>query len=99
MKTSYIYFMTNKNHTVIYTGITSNLLRRVYQHKTKYFIGLTSKYNCNFLVYYEEFFDVNLAIEREKQIKSGNRKRKEEFVNSVNPNWKDLSDGWIFECK
>lgn len=88
--------MTNKNNTVIYIGVTSNLVKRVYQHKTKAFKGFTLKYNCDKLVYFEEFNDINQAIQREKQLKSGNRIRKEELINSVNPDWNDLSDGWLF---
>tara|TARA_R110002020_G_scaffold279212_1_gene494978 strand:- start:1377 stop:1655 length:279 start_codon:yes stop_codon:yes gene_type:complete len=90
--------LTNKNNTVLYIGVTSNLIKRVYQHKSKLYKGFTSKYNCDQLVYFEEFLDVNLAIAREKQLKSGDRKRKEELVNKLNPNWNDLSDGWIFDC-
>ncbi|NLP59154.1 GIY-YIG nuclease family protein [Lutibacter sp. B1] len=97
MKKSYVYFMTNKNNTVIYIGVTSNLIKRVYQHKTKGFKGFTLKYNCTKLVYFEEFEDIKKAIEREKQLKSGNRKRKEELIQSLNPKWNDLSDGWIFQ--
>jgi len=96
MKKSYVYFLTNKNNTVIYIGVTSDLLKRVYQHKTKVYKGFTYKYNCDKLIYFEEFNDINQAIEREKQIKSGNRKRKEELVNSSNPDWNNLSDGWLF---
>ena len=96
MKKSYVYFMTNKNNTVIYIGITGNLLKRVYQHKTKVFKGFTSTYNCDKLVYYEEFEDINKAIVREKQLKSGNRKRKEDLIKINNPEWVDLSDGWLF---
>ncbi len=96
MKKSYVYFMTNKNNTVIYIGVTSDLLKRVYQHKTKAIKSFTSKYNCNKLVYFEEFLDINQAIAREKQLKSGNRKRKEDLINSMNLNWNDLSDGWLF---
>ena len=96
MKKSYVYFLTNKNKTVIYIGVTSNLLKRVYQHKTKSYKGFTQKYNCDILVYFEEFEDINQAISREKQLKSGNRKRKEELINLENPNWNDLSDGWLF---
>ena len=88
--------MTNKNNTVIYIGITGNLLKRVYQHKTKVFKGFTSTYNCDKLVYYEEFEDINKAIVREKQLKSGNRKRKEDLIKINNPEWVDLSDGWLF---
>ena len=88
--------MTNKNNTVIYIGVTTNLLKRVYQHKTKAFKGFTAKYNCDKLVYFEDFSDINQAIAREKQLKAGNRKRKEDLIISCNPEWNDLSDGWLF---
>ena len=88
--------MSNKNNTVIYIGITSNLLKRVYQHKTKAYKGFTYKYNCDMLIYFEEFNDIKQAISREKQLKAGNREKKEDLINSVNPEWKDLSDGWLF---
>jgi len=88
--------MTNKNNSVIYIGVASNLLKRVYQHKTKTFKGFTTKYNCDKLVYFEEYSDINQAITREKQLKAGNRKRKEDLINSINPEWNDLSDGWLF---
>jgi len=96
MHKSHVYFMTNKNNTVIYIGVTSNLLKRVYQHKTKAYKGFTYKYNCDKLIYFEEFNDINHAISREKQLKAGNRKKKEDLINSLNPEWKDLSDGWLF---
>ncbi len=96
MKQYAVYFMSNKNNTVLYIGVTSNLTKRVYQHKTKAFKGFTSKYNVDKLVYFEVFDDINQAIAREKQLKKGNRKRKNDLVNSSNPNWKDLSDGWLF---
>ena len=89
MKKSHVYFLTNKNNTTIYIGVTSNLLKRIYQHKAKIFKGFTSKYNCEKLVYFEEFDNINKAIAREKQLKSGNRKRKED--------WNDLSDTWLFD--
>tara|TARA_R110001583_G_scaffold162719_1_gene314995 strand:- start:51325 stop:51597 length:273 start_codon:yes stop_codon:yes gene_type:complete len=89
--------MTNKNNTVIYIGITSNLLKRVYQHKTKTFKGFTSKYNCDKLVYFEEFKDINQAIIREKQLKAGSRKQKEQLISLENKDWNDLSDGWLFQ--
>ena len=88
--------MTNKNNTVIYIGVSSDLLKRVYQHKTKTYKGFTDKYNCDKLVYFEEFDDINQAISREKQLKSGNRKRKEDLINRDNPDWLDLSEGWLF---
>ncbi|MFB9052841.1 GIY-YIG nuclease family protein [Formosa undariae] len=97
MKTSYVYFMTNKNNTVIYVGVTSDLKRRVFQHKSKTYKGFTSKYNCDKLVYYETFQDIKLAISREKQIKAGNRKRKITLITTLNPDWTDLSEGWLFD--
>ena len=96
MKKSYVYFMTNKNNTVIYVGITSNLIKRIYEHKSKVYKGFTSKYNCDKLVYYEEFSNINEAIRREKQIKAGNRKQKNALIHTINPDWKDLSEGWLF---
>ena len=96
MNKSHVYFMTNKNNTVIYIGVTSNLVKRVFQHKTKVIKGFTAKYNCDKLVYFEEFTDINEAISREKQLKSGNRQRKENLIDSINPEWNDLSDGWLF---
>ncbi len=96
MKRSYIYFMTNKCNNLIYIGVTSNLIKRVFQHKVKYYRGFTSKYKCDKLVYFEEFNDINLAITREKQIKSGDRERKEDLINSINSKWMDLSEGWLF---
>jgi putative endonuclease len=88
-----VYIMTNSNHTVLYTGVTSDLLRRVYEHKT----GLnknsfTSKYKISKLVFYESFHSIEEAINREKQIKGGNRKKKESLINTINPEWKDLWD-------
>ena len=96
MKYAYVYFMTNKNCTVIYVGVTSDLKKRIYQHKTKFYKGFTSRYNCDKLVYYETFTDINLALIREKQIKAGNRKKKEALIKTMNPEWNDLSDGWVF---
>src|SRR3989338_809469 len=93
-KIYYVYLLTNKNDTVIYAGVTNDLVRRVYEHKNKLVPGFTSKYNVNKLVYFEECNDVNAAILREKQIKSGSRQDKINIINSDNPSWKDLSDGW-----
>ena len=84
--------MTNKRNTVLYTGVTNNIRRRVYEHKQKLAGGFTKKYNIVKLVYYEVFGDSISAISREKQIKAGSRRRKEELINSVNPEWRDLSD-------
>ena len=97
MKQYAVYLITNKNNTALYTGVTSNLERRVFQHKTKaYPKSFTARYNCNKLVYFEMFSNINDAITREKQLKKGNRKRKDDLVNIENPDWKDLSDGWLF---
>ncbi len=96
MLQSAVNFMANKNNNVLYIGITSNLEKRVYQHKSKVYKGFTEKYNCNKLVYFEVFTDINQAISREKQLKKRNRKRKNYLVNSMNPEWKDLSEGELF---
>ncbi len=87
-----VYIMTNQRNTVLYTGVTSGLSKRVYDHKTKAVKGFTSKYNINKLVYYEVFDNPLDAITREKQIKAGSRKKKIDLINKLNPEWKDLSD-------
>ncbi|WP_449417989.1 GIY-YIG nuclease family protein [Phormidium nigroviride] len=91
-KNYYIYIMTNKYNTVLYTGVTNNLQRRVYEHKSKLIDGFTKKYNIIKLVYYEIFEDIYNAIAREKQIKGGSRQKKIDLVNSFNQEWKDLYD-------
>ena len=96
MKNPYVYFLTNKNNTVIHIGVTSNLIKRIQEHKTGKHKGFSFKYNCNKLVYFEEFTSINDAITREKQLKSGNRKSKEDLINEENPNWLDLSEDWLF---
>ena len=86
-----VYLITNQNNTVIYTGVTSELKSRIYDHKTKkYPDSFTAKYNCNKLVYFENFSTIIEAIAREKQIKGGSRKKKLELVNKFNPGWNDL---------
>lgn len=82
--------MTNKGNTVLYTGVTSDLIKRVYEHKEKFVSGFTAKYNVNKLVYCEVFDDITNAIYREKQIKAGSRRKKIELINSLNSGWKDL---------
>lgn len=89
-KKYFIYIITNKNNTVLYTGVTNNLVRRVYEHKEKLIEGFTKKYNCTKLVWYELHTDAYSAISHEKQIKAGSRKKKLELINSLNPEWKDL---------
>jgi putative endonuclease len=86
----YLYIMTNRNNTVLYTGVTNNLKRRVYEHKSKLVDGFTKKYRINKLVYYEEFGGIYKAITREKQIKGGSRKKKIDLINNMNSHWHDL---------
>ena len=82
--------MTNKNNTVLYTGMTNNLLRRSWEHKSKLYASFTKRYNITKLVYYETFNNPTDAIKREKQIKAGSRKKKIELINKLNPGWEDL---------
>lgn len=87
----YVYILTNKYCTVLYTGVTRDLIRRVYEHKNHFDKdSFTSKYNVTRLVYFEETNDVRSAIEGEKQIKSWSRKRKTELIFEKNPHWVDL---------
>lgn len=89
-KQYYVYIMTNKWKTVLYTGVTNDLIKRVYQHKNRLVEGFTSHYNLDQLVYYEVHQDIKLAIEREKQIKAGPRRKKIELVTTTNQDWSDL---------
>ena len=93
MKNYYIYIMANKTNTTIYIGVTSDIIKRVWEHKNKLVGGFTKRYNVNKLVYYEETTDVNSAITREKQLKGWNRAKKNKLIESTNPNWDDLYDG------
>ena len=87
----YVYIMTNKSNTVLYVGVTNDLMRRVYEHKNKINSNsFTAKYNLNKLVYFESTSSIESAIEREKQLKAGSRKRKEDLISSINPEWNDL---------
>jgi len=89
-KQYYIYIITNTRNTVLYTGVTSDLKKRVYEHKSKLVSGFTKKYNIIKLVYYEIFNDIYNAILREKQIKGGSRQKKINLIHKMNPNWQDL---------
>ncbi|NEO52324.1 MAG: GIY-YIG nuclease family protein [Okeania sp. SIO3B5] len=82
--------MTNKRNTVLYTGVTNDLIKRVYEHKSKLVEGFTKKYNVNKLVYFEMYENPSEAIAREKQIKAGSRQKKINLINSINLEWKDL---------
>jgi putative endonuclease len=95
-KKGFTYILSNKNHTVLYTGVTSNLPRRMEQHrKGIYKTSFTYRYNVIILVYYEEFKLIIDAIAREKQIKAGSRQKKIDLINGLNPEWKDLSEGFL----
>ncbi len=87
-----VYIMTNSRHTVLYTGVTNDLQRRVLEHKNKTGSAFIKKFNVNKLVYYEYGDDVNIAIAREKQIKAGSRQDKIDLINGINPEWKDLHE-------
>jgi putative endonuclease len=91
----FVYMLSNTLNTVIYTGVTNNLERRMLEHKSKHNSGFSAKYNCNKLVYFEEFQWITEAIVREKQLKGGSRSRKMNLINSMNPGWVDLSVDWF----
>ena len=93
-KTYYVYIMANI-HGTLYTGVTSDLEKRVYDHKSKLTSGFTKRYNIDRLVYYEETVDIKEAIAREKQVKSWRRAKKIALIQSINPTWKDLSEEWF----
>ena len=90
-----VYIMTNAHNTVLYTGVTNNLQRRVLEHKSGTGSEFTKKYNVTKLVYFESGDDVNIAIAREKQIKAGSRKKKIDLVEGINPKWEDLFDEYF----
>ena len=91
MKPGYIYIITNNNHTVLYTGVTSDLTKRIKEHLDKRYQGsFSARYNVNKLVYYEAFQLIGDAISREKQIKAGSRAKKIALINSINAEWNDL---------
>ena len=91
MKPGYIYIITNNNHTVLYTGVTSNLTKRIKEHQDKRYQGsFSARYNVNKIVYYEAFQMIGDAISREKQIKAGSRAKKIALINSINEEWNDL---------
>ena len=90
MKSSYVYIMTNKKDGTLYVGVTSDLIKRVYEHKNGLCDGFTKKYGLKILVYYEMCEEITAAIAREKQLKAGSRKRKIDLIESMNSNWLDL---------
>lgn len=88
----YLCLITNKKNTVLYLGVTNNLKRRIQEHKNKTFKGFSYKYNCNKLIWYQEFTDIRFAIDQEKKMKKWKRKYKENLINEINPKWIDLYD-------
>ncbi len=94
MQQYYTYILTNSKNKVLYIGVTNNIQRRIYEHKNKTADGFTKKYNVNKLVFYEITNDAKTAIEREKELKGWKREKKNALVESMNPEWKDLSLDW-----
>jgi putative endonuclease len=86
----YVYILTTAKNTTLYTGVTNDLVRRIYEHKSNLVKGFTQRYNVHKLAYYETVEDVMIAIEREKQIKSLKRDKKVRLINNFNPDWHDL---------
>ena len=90
----YVYIITNKYNKVLYTGMTNNLERRMFEHKNKLVKGFSYRYNCDKLVYFEHGTDAYGVIAREKEIKSWTRQKKIDLIEFINPNWNDLSLDW-----
>ncbi len=90
----YVYIVISSSRRAMYIGITNNLERRMFEHKNSIFEGFTKDYNVHRLVYFERFSNVNTAIAREKQLKGWRRAKKNALVETTNPSWKDMSDGW-----
>ena len=90
MKQGYVYILFNKRNGTLYTGVTSDIVKRVYEHKNKLVDGFSKKYEIDKLGYYEIYDDIKQAIEREKQIKGGSRKKKLDLIEKINPDWEDL---------
>lgn len=93
-KTYSVYILSNWKFTVFYVGVTNNLERRVFEHKIKLNKGFTNQYNCNQLLYYEDYSEIHEALHREKQLKKYRREWKKSLIKEFNPDWKDLSEGW-----
>ena len=91
----YVYILANVTNEIVYTGVTNNLGRRMIEHKNGAYDGFTKKYHIHKLVFYAEYSEVLDAISKEKQIKGWRREKKDKLINSFNPNWEDLSKGFI----
>ena len=94
-KNGYVYILTNKNNTTLYIGVTSDLAKRIYEHKNKLVDGFSKKYNLDKLVYFEGTDNIESAIQREKYLKGKSRQFKDKLINDFNPEWKDLYDNII----
>ena len=94
-KTYYVYIICNQHRNVVYTGVTNNLQRRMYEHRNKLVSGFTSKFNVSILVYYEQTRCIRSALTREKQIKGWRRKKKDALVTRMNPGWENLELHWV----
>lgn len=92
----YVYILASESGT-LYIGVTNNLLRRILEHKAGKISGFAKQYNCKKLVYFEDTNEVTVALEREKQLKKWRREKKENIIKTMNPSWKDLSEGWYDE--
>jgi putative endonuclease len=95
MKTFYVYILCNKRNSTLYTGVTSDLIKRIYEHRNNMVDGFTDKYNVHHLVWYKNHMTAESAITREKQIKKWNRKWKLELIEKNNPEWKDLYESLL----
>jgi len=95
MKQPFVYIMTNKRNGTLYTGVTSNLRQRIYQHRQGLMEGFTKKYGCKILVWFEAHTTMEMAILKEKQIKAGNRKQKIGLIENLNPKWVDLYEALV----
>jgi len=94
MQSYYVYILTNINKKVLYVGFTDDIVRRIYEHKNKKYEGFTNFYNVNRLVYFEKHVTADEAMVREKQLKKWNRSWKNNLINKLNPDWKDLSENF-----
>ena len=94
-KVYYVYLLTNWNNKVMYVGVTNDLKRRIYEHREKKVKGFTEKYNIKKLVYYEQTLDIEVALNREKEIKKWRREKKDRLVEKSNPSWRDLSEDFL----
>ena len=92
---NYVYILTNYTNTTLYIGVTSDIIKRIYQHKTKCVDGFSKKYNLSKVVYYEQCFNIESAIKREKYLKGKTRQYKNDLINKFNPEWKDLYESII----